>query len=140
MNVKACRAERLHDTLELCDKTGNVVKTLDIELDIDIISREIIKRYNSFLDLSQKLREAQREHDRLGFDQTAALYTLAVDELFSIAFGDNNRLEIYEFYENNYIEMVEKLMPYIFGRVIPAAGDSVKRRKNDLKKAFKKRL
>lgn len=140
MIYKANRAERLHDTLELCDKNGNVVKTLEIELDVDVKARDLIRHYDSFLRLSGKLRDAQQKRNVSNFNETVMLYTLAVDELFTLAFGASNKLEIYEFYDNNYIEMVEKLIPYIFGRVIPAARDSVSRRKNDLKTAFKRRL
>ena len=140
MIYKARRAERLRDTLELCNNNGNIVKSLDIDLDVDIKGRDLITKYNNFLHLSRQLRDAQATHNETDFYKVVSLYTLAVDELFSLAFGENNKVEIYEFYDNNYIEMVEMLIPYIFKRVIPAAGDSVSRRKNDLKTAFKRRL
>ena len=140
MIFRAQRAERLHDTLELCDSTGTPVKTLDVELDIDIKARDLIKHYNSFVRLSAQLRDDQRSGNVRAFNKTASLYTLAVDELFTLAFGEKNKLEIYEFYEDNYIEMVEMLIPYIFKRVIPAASESAERRKKDLKRAFKRKL
>lgn len=140
MNYKAKRAERLHDTLELCDSSGKSVKTLDIELDVDMKARDLIKRYENFLELSRQLRVTQKAHNEADFYRIVSLYTLAVDELFTIAFGDKNKREIYSFYEDNYIEMVEMLIPYIFKRVIPAASESVSRRKNDLKRAFKRKL
>ena len=140
MIYKAKRAERLHDTLQLCDKNGNAVKSLDIELDVDIKGRDLISKYNNFLHLSRQLRDAQATNNETDFYKVVSLYTLAVDELFTLAFGNKNKVEIYEFYDNNYIEMVEMLVPYIFRRVIPAASESVDRRKNSLKRAFKRKL
>ena len=140
MTYKAGRAKKLCDTIELTDESGNTVKRLEIQLDIDMTAHDITSRYDNFLTLSRQLKDAQRANNRDEFYRLVSLYTLAMDQLFSIAFGDKNKAEIYEFYEDNYLEMAEKLMLYIFARIIPAAADSVKRKKNDLKRAFKQKL
>ncbi len=140
MTYKAGRAKKLCDTLELTDDSGNTVKKLEIQLDIDMTAREVSSKYENFLNLSKQLRAAQEANNKDEFYRTVSLYTLAMDQLFSIAFGDRNKAEIYEFYEDNYLEMAEKLMPYIFARIIPAAAESVKRKKKDLKRAFKQKL
>lgn len=140
MIYKAGRTKKLCDTLELTDENGNTVKTLEIQLDVDMTARDITSKYENFLTLSRQLKDAQRANDNIEFYRLVSLYTLTMDQLFSIAFGDENKAEIYEFYDNNYLEMAEKLMPYIFTRIIPAAANSVKRKKNDLKRAFKQKL
>ena len=67
----------------------------------------------------------------------AKQYAENVIELFQMCFGKANTAEIFAFYEGNYFEMVQKILPYIFKRLLPETKKSMKKQKNMLKKAFK---
>lgn len=140
MKYRIGRTEKLHDVIELTDESGNIVKSLEITIDVDIAAKELTQKYYNFLNISRQLKEAQKINDKNEFFKLAKLYTLAIDELFGICFGEANRLAIYEFYENNYLEMAQQLVPYIFNRLIPAVNKAVQQKKNNLKKAFKRKL
>ncbi|MGN0619085.1 MAG: hypothetical protein ACI4J7_08705 [Ruminiclostridium sp.] len=140
MKYRIGRTEKLNDVIELTDESGNVVKSLEITIDVDIAAKDLTQKYYNFINISRQLKEAQKINDKNEFFKLANLYTLAIDELFEICFGEANRLAIYEFYENNYLEMAQQLVPYIFNRLIPAVNKAVQQKKNNLKKAFKRKL
>ena len=130
------RTKKIKDTLKLTDENGKTVKALEITLDADVIGKELSEKWNSFSELTLKLREAQAAYDKNEFYKIAGAYVKVVDLLFTMVFGEKNRAEIYEFYEDSYTEMVQQLIPYIFERVLPAVKASVKQHKNYLKRAF----
>ena len=140
MNYKTSRTEKIRDTIELTDENGKVVKSLDVTLDADIVGKDLMLRWNEFAELTRRLKEAQTAYDKAEFYKIVGAYVKAVDVLFAMVFGEKNRVEIYEFFENSYTEMVQQLVPYIFERVIPAVKASVNKHKNALKTAFKKNL
>lgn len=140
MTFRIGRTTKINDTLELTDKSGNVAKRLNIELDIDATAKELTEKYSDFICNHNKLKELQKADLTDDFAALANQYAENVIELFQICFGKANTAEIFAFYEGNYFEMVQSLIPYIFKRLFPEIKKSVKKQKNMLKKAFKYKL
>lgn len=137
MTFRIGRTAKINDTLELTDDNGKVVKRLKIELDIDAAAKSITEKYSDFICNHKKLKELQRADLQDDFAALSKQYAENVIELFQMCFGKANTAEIFMFYERNYFEMVQKLIPYIFKRLFPEIKKSLKRQKNMLKKAFK---
>ena len=137
MTFRIGRTTKISDTLELTDDNGNVVKKLNIELDIDAVAKGIVEKYSDFLHSHKKLKEFQQKNLQDDFSAMAKQYAENVIELFQMCFGKANTAEIFAFYEGNYFEMVQKILPYIFKRLLPETKKSMKKQKNMLKKAFK---
>ena len=90
--------------------------------------------------LNNELRELQKRGMKSDFNTVALAFVNAVDELLSMCFSDNVRLEIYEFFENDYIEMVKQVVPYIVNRILPESRRAANEQKKALKQAFKRHL
>lgn len=136
---KVKRTRNFFDTLQLCDEQGNVQKELKIEVDIDAIAtgfREVLtqlEKAQKGLQDNQKLKQ-QKEFDRAYYD-----YGKALVKLFEMCFGKDNTEEIVAFFENRYTEMSVEIVPYITKEIIPLVGEAIKQKKNNLKKAGKRK-
>lgn len=136
MNVKFTRTKKLEDTIELVNENGGS-ETLRVSLDLDTVARGFLQKYNAFAATHRKLRELQKQKKKADFDQIAALYGTVVIDLLELTFGKENASKILQFYENSYFEMVQQIMPYITGRILPEIREALKQQKNRLKRSFK---
>lgn len=135
MNVKFTRTKKLEDTIELVNESGGS-ETLRVSLDLDTVARGFLQKYNALEAAHRKLRELQKNKKKADFEESAALYGSVVIDLLELVFGKENTSEILLFYENSYFEMVQQIMPYITGRVLPEIRAALKRQKNRLKRSF----
>lgn len=136
MTYQFTRTKKLEDTIELVKESGKS-ETLRVSLDLDTVARGFLQKYNALAAAHRKLRELQKNKKKADFDQAAALYGTVVIDLLELVFGKENASKILEFYENSYFEMVQQLMPYITGRVLPEIRAALKQQKNRLKRSFK---
>ncbi|MCM1336020.1 MAG: hypothetical protein NC084_09665 [Bacteroides sp.] len=136
MNVQFTRTKKLEDTVELIREDG-AVERLTVSLDLDTVARGFLQKYNVLVSAHRTLRELQKRKKKAEFEQSAALYGAIVIDLLELTFGKENAAKILEFYENGYFEMVQQIMPYITGRVLPAIREALKQQKNRLKRSFK---
>lgn len=136
MNYQFTRTKKLEDTIELVNESGGS-ETMRVSLDLDTVARVFLQKYNTFAATHRKLRELQKNKKKADFDQVAALYGSVVIDLLELTFGKENASKILIFYENRYFEMVQQIMPYITGRVLPEIREALKQQKNRLKRSFK---
>lgn len=136
---KVKRTRKFYDTLQLCDEQGSVQKELKIDVDIDAIAtgfREVLTQ----LEKAQKgLQDKQRLKQQKEFDKAYYDYGKALVKLFEMCFGKDNTEEIVTFFENRYTEMSVEIVPYITKKIIPLVGEAIKQKKNNLKKAGKRK-
>lgn len=136
---KIKRTRKFYDTLQLCDEQGTAQKELKIEVDIDAIAtgfREVLtklEKAQKSLQDNQKLKK-QNEFDKAYYD-----YGEALIKMFEMCFGTENTQEIVTFFENRYTEMSVEIVPYITKEIIPLVGETIKQKKNSLKKAGKRK-
>lgn len=136
MNYQFTRTKKLEDTIELVNESGGS-ETMRVSLDLDTVARVFLQKYNAFAATHRKIRELQKQKKKAEFDQVAALYGSVVIDLLELTFGKENASKVLEFYENSYFEMVQQIMPYITGRVLPEIREALKQQKKRLKRAFK---
>ena len=136
---QARRSEKLTDTLQLIDKSGNVVHNLKIEVDIDAISGGFRKTLDKLYDAEKRLKKNQRKGDAAAFDKAYEDYGKTLTEMFYTTFDAKNAQTIIDFYENNYVEMSVEMVPYIIDVLIPLIEGSINRQKKRLKNAARRR-
>lgn len=136
---KIKRTRKFYDTLQLCDEQGKVQKELKIEVDIDAIAtgfREVLtqlEKAQKSLQDSQKLKQMEK------FDKAYYDYGAVLVKMFEMCFGKENAEAIISFFENRYTEMSVEIVPYITKEIIPLVGEAIKQKKNNLKKAGKRK-
>ncbi len=135
MSYRVKRSYKITDKLELCDKDGNVVKTLDIYIDVDAVAGELRRRLANIMTAEKQLKNARREN----YAELLSLYGQTVTDIFCVCFGKENTEAITEFFEGNYIEMSAKLTPYIYEFILPAVNAALTERKKTMKAVYKGR-
>lgn len=136
---KVKRTRKFYDTLQLCDEQGNVQKELRIEVDIDAIATGFREVLNQLEEAQKCLQDNQKLKLQKEFDKAYYDYGKALVKLFEMCFGKDNTEEIVTFFENRYTEMSVEIVPYITQEIIPLVGEAIKQKKNNLKKAGKRK-
>lgn len=124
------RSAVLTEDIELINKNNEVEKVLHVEFDADRFAREFNTAKNGIIRAENEIKKGNNT------DSYAAFGNAAV-EMFKVVFGERNTLEILEFYEDNYIEMISELMPFITDVVTPAVQQAVDTKKKQLANNYK---
>ncbi len=100
------------EKINLVDEDGNIVKTIDIDFDIDEKTKAFNKANNAIIAAEQVLKEDVSE-------AAQEQYGNAIIAILNVIFGEAGANEVLAFYENRYIEMSEELLPFIANVFIP---------------------
>lgn len=130
------RSEKITDTLELCDESGNVTTRLDITIDIDSIAAELRKRLVNVQTAEKLLKKAASQQD---YAEAYGLFGQTVNDVFSVCFGTENAKRITEHFGGDYIEMSLAVVPYIYEVVLPKVNEVVTRRRAALKRIYNRK-
>lgn len=130
MAYQARRSSVLTEDIELINKDNEVEKVLHIEFDADRMAREFNVARNGIIRAQKEVKEGTAA------DAYAAFGNAAI-EMFKVVFGEENTLAILEFYENNYVEMVSELMPFITEVAEPAVQQAIDAKKKQLANNYK---
>lgn len=130
MAYQARRSAVLTEDIELINKDNEVEKVLHVEFNADRLAREFNAARNGII-------RAQNEAEKSEAADRYAAFGNAAVEMFKVVFGEENTLEILEFYKDNYIEMVSELMPFIVDVAAPAVQQAVDAKKKQLANNYK---
>ncbi len=130
MAYQARRSSVLTEDIELINKDNEVEKVLHIEFDADRMAREFNVARNGIIRAQKEVKEGKTTDAYTAFGNAAI-------EMFKVVFGEENTLAILEFYENNYVEMVSELMPFITDVAAPAVQQAVDAKKQQLANNYK---
>lgn len=133
------RTRKFADVLELCGDNGAVERSLNIEIDLDAVSKDFRKTLLAVEESERTLKKLQSEGNAEAFDEAYCTYGSAVIGLFELTLGKENTKEILDFYENRYTEMSLQVVPYIVNVIIPLIGDTIKQKKRELKQLNRRR-
>lgn len=134
------RSNKVVEDLELTESDGTVVKSLHIDVDIDAIAAHFRAQYNDLIKAERAVRAAQEVGvSEENFQSLYRDYGEAIITVLKTVFGEDNTLEILEFYEDNYIEMSVQIFPFIADVIIPRIRDTVENSKYQIKMRFKKK-
>lgn len=129
MGYKLSKTKKIIDTLDLPD--GRV---LEVKANIGVIAADFNKVYNNIL-LLQKSKATPEKAEKLS-DAVIGLMTLTL--------GDENTSILLDYYERDYIELMEQIVPFIEGVFIPEikkyAKDKQKAASENYKHSKRKKL
>lgn len=114
------------DDIELLDESGKVVRTIHISLCLD----KMLGRYNETINA---LKAAEIAIDPKN-EQSLEAYGQIVMQLLRLIFGADADV-ILAHYEGRYLEMLDRIMPYIFQTIGPELRKLSRRRMDALKAA-----
>jgi len=135
MAYQISRADRLIDEIELVSKSGEVKAVLTVNLDVTRIARSYRTNMLAISKAQENVRQMKPCSDN--FDQAVEELGNATIAAYNLVFGEENTAVMLEFFENEYLEMLEQTMPFIFDVVQPAVQAYVQRQKNNVKSKYK---
>ena len=125
------KTENFSDTLQLTSK-NNEVLNIDFTLSL---APETIKEYRkTYLMLAEAQKKAKTENN----EQILELIGKCIIDLFCVIFGKDNTEKILDFYNGDYVLMITDVFPYINGVISPQIQSSVRNRKANIKRRFKR--
>lgn len=108
VNFPLKRTAPFEDDIDLMDKSGNVVKTIHLSLDLETI----MGRYTAAL---RRLETAEKA--AIPYDTTStSMYGACVIEFLQVIFGDDTEAVLAHF-KGNYMDMLNQVLPYIYKRI-----------------------
>ena len=108
VNFPLKRTASFEDDIDLMDKSGNVVKTIHLSLDLETIAL----RYTAALHRLEMAEKAAIPYDTA----STSMYGACVIEFLRVVFGDDTDA-ILAHYEGRYMDLLEQVLPYIYRRI-----------------------
>lgn len=111
------------EELEFLDKNNEVVKKINVKINIDKIASEYRQRKVEITEAQQKINK--------GEEDAVELFGVAIINMFKTVFGEENTVAILEYFEGKYTDMLTNCIPFI-EQVIQPAIEKVVRDKKQL--------
>lgn len=106
------------EDLELLDTEGNVIETIHVQLDPGSVVENVSRRYLELVRAQQELSSIDGQNPGSVQDAYAKLGN-AVIAMFAAVFGDKGTERILAYYDDNYVEMIKQICPFITEFVMP---------------------
>lgn len=104
-----------------------------ISLDAFKVTREFRSRYN---DLAKAEKAAAAAVGSNNSEDIFEAYGNAIFSIMDLCFGEENRKKIVAFYEDNYIEMTQVIIPYITDKLLPKVLKAVNEQRDMLARKY----
>lgn len=115
------RTSIIRDTLELCDRNGEVEKAIPITINAARVANDVTR-------LRVEMANAKNDAEATG---------RAAVELFTVLFGGDATREIMDYYGDDYFTMISDLTPYIVEDIYPVF-DKMREKSIEMRKKIKK--
>lgn len=110
-------------------KIGDEILTVNISADTAL--KEFNKNFNAVIAAENTLKQLADGAD-VDIEQAADAYSQAVIGLLKLLFGGENTAKILTFYENNYVEMVNEVFPFVLDVILPKVKELMDEEKQKL--------
>lgn len=136
MAYQVSRHKRVIEDLELTDESGNVIETLHIDLDADVMARQLSVKHLALINAQKAMQNAQDSQEA---DKKLEVIGNTVTDLFEAVFGPDNTRKIINFYDNRYIEMCQEVLPFVVNIVIPKVRSAAKESRDKLLQTYNRK-
>lgn len=137
MAYKITRTQKITETLELSDKNGNVIDSIDIDIDADAVCTAFRKKQTEVIDAERRLKEIRKNGVETDLECAYEAYGNAVIAIFELIFGEDGTKKLLEFFEDNYIEMGIQVVPFINAVIVPKINETLRNRKAQIRALHK---
>lgn len=123
MAYQATRRKKCVETLELIREDGKREKTIEVEITAGKLAMDLSRVYVNLVRAQRKVQDMQALEDQGAGSLVDAYEQLgaAVITMMKTVFGKEDTQAIMDFYENDYIEIVQQIMPFIINVILPKA-------------------
>jgi hypothetical protein len=139
MAYQVTRSKRITETLELTDEKGNVVESINVNLDADAVCTAFRKKQTEVIDAERRLKEIRKNGGETDLECAYEAYGNAVIAIFELIFGEEGTKKLLEFFEDNYIEMGIQVVPFINAVIVPKINETLRNRKAQIRALHKYR-
>lgn len=115
MAYRVQRSQKVIEDLELVDESGAIAERIHVQLDADDMVRKVSRKYLDLMRIQKEVTSIQDDHKEAALEQLGD----AIIDLFEAIFGEADTEKILNFYEGNYIEMIQSVMPFISEVILP---------------------
>jgi hypothetical protein len=139
MAYQVTRSKRITETLELTDEKGNVVESINVNLDADAVCTAFRKKQTEVIDAERRLKEIRKNGGETDLECAYEAYGNAVIAIFELIFGEDGTKRLLDFFEDNYIEMGIQVVPFINAVIVPKINETLRNRKAQIRALHKYR-
>ena len=142
MAKKKKKKKKCVETLELIREGGKREKIIEVEITAGRLARDLSKGYVNLMRTQGKVRDMQALKDQDAESLADAYEQLgaAVMAMMETIFGKEDTRAIMDFYENDYIEIVQKVMPFIINVVLPKAREIAQENRKQILAQYDRRI
>lgn len=119
MAYQAQRHKRVQEVLELLDDKGNVNHTIHVDLDADVMAKQLSEKHIALVKAQRDMTAVQQDVKEGNMDKAFEAIGNTLLDLFEAVFGKEDTKIIVDFYENRYIEMCQEVLPFVIQVIIP---------------------
>jgi len=129
------RAKKIEEQVKLGEKE------LTVLLSVDEIIKEFNIRYNSVLKAEQEIKKYKDNSEDISqISNAMEEYEKSILKLLELIFGKENTEEILKYYENNFIEMMYAIIPFISNVIVPNLTQYMDEERKNFSKKYKSKL
>lgn len=129
------RAKKIEELIKLGDKE------LKVSLSFESIARDFIVRYNTVVKAENEVEAYKNNTEDIDkLSEAMNAYEVAILNLLQLIFGVENTKEILNYYEENYIEMVYEVMPFLTEVIVPKLKQYMEEERKNLSKKYKGKI
>ena len=140
MAYQARRFKKVIEDFELVDENTQIIERLHVELDAGSIVEKIRQKY---IKLVRANREIQNVHTDINSEEEIlnaySFLGTAVSDLIEAVFGKEDTEKILKFYENNYVELSQEVIPFITQVVLPKLNEVAKQNKQNILSGYNRK-
>ena len=141
MAYQATRRKKCVETLELIREDGKREKTIEVEMAAGKLAKDLSREYVNLVRAQRKVQDMQALEDQGAESLTDAYKQLgaAVITIMETVFGKEDTQTIMDFYENDYVEIVQQIMPFIINVILPKAREIAQENRKQILSQYDRR-
>lgn len=140
MAYQAKRSKKVIEDFELVNENDQVEHVLHVELDAGSMVEKIRKKYVDLVRVQEEVSNINPKESSVEEVQNA--YTklgMSVVAIIEAVFGVEDGGKILEFYENNYVDMVRQVIPFITTVVLPKMNEVAQQNKKEILSSYNRK-
>lgn len=114
------RSKKIEESVQIGDEI------IPVSLDIGKINGDFNTRYRNLVNAECELRQIDKTVTPEHLLELQTAYGNGVISLMELIFGIDGAKKIVDFYENDYIELLESIIPFIQETIVPKMREYVK--------------
>lgn len=141
MVYQATRRKKCVETLELIREDGKREKTIEVEMAAGKLAKDLSREYVNLVRAQRKVQDMQALEDQGAGSLVDAYEQLgaAVITMMETVFGKEDTQAIMDFYENDYVEIVQQIMPFIINVILPKAREIAQENRKQILSQYDRR-